>query len=341
MNQAERTLRRIDDIQQRHRSLSFAFAVFKRFGEDNAVGLTVQLTYAMFVTVFPLLLLLVTVLSIVLAGNSADYHRVLHSALADFPIIGQQLANGLHALKRSSSIALAVALIGLLYGCTRLAQVGLYAMEQVWRIPIADRPNFIKRMARSGAFLAILGVDVVLTTILSGFGTFGRHNVWLGALGEVLSFALNVVLTLAIFHVLTPKSMSWRRFLPGSIFAGFAWTALLAAGGYVVGHDLKGASALYGTFGFVLGLLAWISLGAQVFLYAAEINVVVVEHLWPRSMLQPPLTEADQRSLAAQAQEHQYRPEQFVTTGFTEAAMTEQEYREQDYQVAKSDQATS
>jgi uncharacterized BrkB/YihY/UPF0761 family membrane protein len=74
----------------------------------------------------------------------------------------------------------------------------------------------------------------------------------------------------------------------GSIVGGVAWQALLAAGGYLVGHNLKHASEVYGFFAVVLGLLSWLYLGAQLTLYAAEVNVVRTRHLWPRSLLQPP-----------------------------------------------------
>jgi hypothetical protein len=44
---------------------------------------------------------------------------------------------------------------------------------------------------------------------------------------------------------------------------GVAWQALLAVGRYLVGHNLKHASEVYGFFAVVLGLLSWLYLGAQ------------------------------------------------------------------------------
>jgi uncharacterized BrkB/YihY/UPF0761 family membrane protein len=67
-----------------------------------------------------------------------------------------------------------------------------------------------------------------------------------------------------------------------------AWTTLQAIGGYIVSHQLQGASDTYGTFAIVIGLLAWIYLGAQVTLVAAEMNVVRKRRLWPRAIVQPP-----------------------------------------------------
>lgn len=326
MNTFERTVRRIDAFQQRHLVPSFIFGIVKKYGDDNAGNLAVQLTYAMFVTVFPLLLLLVTILGIVLADDHSARLRVLHSALGQFPIIGQQLGHNVKAMKRSSVFGLIVGILGLIYGSTGLAQAGLYSMEQVWNIPSVARPGYLVRMRRSAIFLLVLAVGLILTTALSGFGTFGKHNFWLGVLGELLAALLNVILYLAAFRTLTPSQVATRSLIPGVITGGIAWTILQAAGGYVVGHDLKGASAVYGLFGIVLGLVAWIYLGAEVTLYAAEINTVVHHRLWPRGLIRPPLTDADQRSLSLQVTQNQQRPEQEVTTRFKVEPMTQDEY---------------
>lgn len=333
MNALEATLRRVDGAQQRHTIPAFLIGVMKKFGDDNAGALTVQVTYAMFVTVFPLLLILVTVLGIVLADNPSDRQRVLNSAFGQFPIVGQQLAHNLHAMKRSSVFGLVVGVIGLVYGSTGLAQAGLYSMEQIWNIPSAVRPNYLTRMARSIIFLCLLAVALILTTALTGFGTFGRHVFWLGVLSELLGLLLNVGFYFAAFRTLTPKQVTARSLLPGVVIGGAAWTILQAVGGYVVGHDLKGASAVYGMFGLVLGLVAWIYLAAEITLYAAELNTVIYHRLWPRSMVQPPLTEADQRSLALQATQNQRRPEQVVVTRFRNRPMSQDEYRQRGYQT--------
>lgn len=157
----------------------------------------------MFVTIFPFLLLLVTILGIVLAGNPADRQRVLHSAFGQFPIIGEQLAHNVHELKRDSAFGLVIGILGLLYGTTGLAQAGLYSMEQVWNIPSAVRPNYLTRMARSLTFLVVLAVGLILTTALAGFGMFGRHNQWLAALGEVLA----LMITSASIWLLSVRSL--------------------------------------------------------------------------------------------------------------------------------------
>ena len=75
---------------------------------------------------------------------------------------------------------------------------------------------------------------------------------------------------------------------------------------------------MYGIFATVLGLVAWLYLAAEITVYCAEINVVLARRLWPRSIIQPPLTEADRASLALQALANQRREEQQVVVTFTD-----------------------
>ena len=79
---------------------------------------------------------------------------------------------------------------------------------------------------------------------------------------------------------------------------------------------LRNDSVTYGVFAAVLGLIAWTSLGASITVYAVECNTVLARHLWPRGMVQPPLTAADREVLSSIALEGKRRPEQYVAAGF-------------------------
>lgn len=320
MNFIERGARAVDAFQRRHSPIAFLFGISKKFGDDNAGTLVTNLAYSAFVALFPLLLILVTVLGIVLAGNPGLRASVLHSTFGEFPVVGQKLASNIDGLHRDSVIGLAVGLAGLVWGSTGLAQAGLFAMEQIWNLPGPERPNYPKRLLRSFGFLAVLGSGLVVSGFLASFGTFGRHNVILGVAGEIVAVVVNFGQYLAAFRLLTPKSVQTRDLVPGAAVGAVLWTLLLALGGYLIGHDLRNDSAVYGVFGMVLGLLAWVYLGAEISIYCAELNTVIKRRLWPRAMVQPPLTEADQRSMSLQATQNQRRPEQQVRVWFTEPA---------------------
>ena len=310
MKAIEKTMRRVDAAQQRFGPAALVFGVVKKFGDDNAGNLVTNLAYSAFLCVFPLLLILITVLNIVLVNYPSVRHSLLNSTLSEFPVVGTTLESNIHGLHRSSTIGLVIGVLALLWGSTGLAQSGLFSMSQIWNLPGPERPNYLSRLGRSFGFLAVLGLGIVVTTGLASFGTFGRHNIGLGIVAEVLAVAVNIATYFGAFRVLTPKVVQSRKLMPGAILGGVFWTVLLAVGGYLVGHDLKNDSVTYGVFAVVLGLIAWIFLGCELTIYAAELNTVLARRLWPRGMVQPPLTEADQQSLALQATQNQRRPEQ-------------------------------
>ena len=72
-------LRTLDRLQQRSPRLSFPAAVIKKFGDDEAGQLAALIAYYGFVSLFPLLLVLVTVLGFVAArwrhGNLDELHE--------------------------------------------------------------------------------------------------------------------------------------------------------------------------------------------------------------------------------------------------------------------------
>jgi len=97
---------------------------------------------------------------------------------------------------------------------------------------------------------------------------------------------------------------------------------LQQVGGILIAHDLAHASAIYGVFGIVLGLVAWFSLATTASLYAAELNVVLRRHRWPRALTPRPPTDADQEALRALAAQARMRPEQKIVVRFGVGAAT-------------------
>ena len=315
MNPFERTLRAADRAQQARRAPGFVVGVVKKFGDDRGGMLAALITYYAFAAVFPLLLLLTTGLGFVLRGNHGAQDAVLHSALADFPIIGNQLSQNVHSLQ-GTDVAVVIGVLGLLYGSLGITQVLQFAMAQVWNIPGAERPGFLPRLGRGLLLFVALGLGLVLSTATAGLVGFVAHGAlaWTG--GLLCSAAINVGLYLACFRILTPKEVTLRQLLPGCLVGGPAWTALQTFGGILVAHQLRHSTQVYGFFGTVLGLISWLYLGSQITVYAAEVNVVRARGLWPRALMQPPLTAADREVLDALVKQEERRPEQHVQSSF-------------------------
>ncbi len=324
MNGIERALRRVDGFQQHNRIAGFLFGVNKKYGDDRAGQLAALLAYYGFLTIFPLLLLFVTIMAMVAGGDPALAHRIEHSVFAQFPVIGSgsssthglSLADSIHALHEHSALGLVLGILGLLWGSQGVSQTGQFAMAQVWNVPGVERPNYWARFARTWIFLGVLGIFVVLSFALAGVASWGQHPLLIHVGGVVGSLVVNAIAYLLAFRVLTPKQVATRSLVPGVLIGATFWTVLQNVGTEIVEHQLRGASQVYGAFAVVLGLIAWIYLAMNLTMYAAEANVVLARRLWPRSMLQPPLTAADERVLAAIAKQETRRPEQRVDVGF-------------------------
>ena len=313
-------MRRVDGFQQSHRRVGFVFGVVKKYGDDHASQLAALITYYSFLSLFPLLLVLVTILGLLVGGSSSIAHHVKASALGQFPVIGPQLKGSIGTL-HGSPIALVVGLLGLIWGSLGASQAGQYAMAQVWNIPMVERPGFVPRLVRSLLLLVTLGVFLVVSTALSGFTTFaGSQGPAIRVGAGLLSVLVDFGLFLAAFRILTPKEIRTGELVTGAVAGGIAWAVLQISGTALVAHELRHMSQTYSVFASVMGLLWWLYLSAQVVLYVAEINVVRSRRLWPRSLVQPPLTSADRDMLVSYATEQQRRPEQRVSVGFDHGA---------------------
>jgi inner membrane protein YhjD len=308
-------LNRVDRWQQRHRAPGFVVGVVKKYGDDRGSQLAALVTYYGFLAMFPLLLVFVTVLGYVAHDDPGLRHDLLDSALADFPIVGQELRRNVGALG-GNGVALVVGLLALVWGSLGGAQIAQHAMAQVWNVPGARRPGFVPRLVRSLLVLAVLALAIVGTAALTTVTTLVPGGSAIPILSTLLVVVLNVGLYWLAFRVMTPGEVASRDLVTGAIVGGVAWTALQAIGSLLVARQLRHTSELYGTFGVVLGLLFFLYLAAEIMVYAAEVNVVKARHLVPRSLVAPPLTEADEQVLTDVAETEQRRPEQTVDVSF-------------------------
>jgi YihY family inner membrane protein len=305
----------LDRRQQQAPRISFIAAVIKKFGDDQAGQLAALIAYYGFVSLFPLLLVLVTILGFVLQGDPSAQASVLHSTLSQFPVIGTQLQSNIHSLK-GSGVSLAIGLVGSLLAGLGITGATQNAFNQVWHVPHKDRPNFLGTRLRGLGLLLILGVLAIVSTVAAGFVTAGGHS-GLAILGGVLvALAVNLLLFFTAFRLLTAAEIETKDLIPGVIVAAILWQILQHVGGYYVDHVVRHAKETSGLFAFVLGLLAWLYLGGQVTLIAAEINVVRARKLWPRSFFSEPLLEADKRAMTSSAEVEERVDEENVEVSF-------------------------
>ncbi|ORW32611.1 ribonuclease BN [Mycobacterium paraense] len=310
----------LDRLQRRNRVVGVVIAVIYKYLDDQGGYLSALITYYGFVSLFPLLLLLTTGLGVILAGRPDLQDQVLHSTLSQFPVIGSQLhqPEGLSG----GAVAVVVGIAGALYGGLGVGQAVQNAMDSVWAVPRNKRPNPIWSRVRSALLLLVLGSAAVASTALSAvgqatssLGIFGKFGLTLAAI------AINGLICLVAFRVTTARQLTYRQVWPGALAAAIIWQILQRFGAGYVAHTVKTASATNSVFALVLGLLAFLYLVSTTLVLCAEINVVLVEHLYPRALLTPfvddaDLTEADRKTYAKRAKAERVKGFQRVSVRF-------------------------
>src|SRR6202035_3641642 len=287
MSAIERPLRGVDRFQQRLPVLAFPVGVWSKFNDDQAGNLAALIAYYAFAALFPLLLVLVTVLDIVLKNDPSLRDSLLNSALSQYPVIGPQIKSNLGSIG-ASGLPLVIGVVFLLLGARGVAGAMQNAMYEIWGIKKERRPGFPLQQLWAFALVLTVGIGFIVTTFLSGVAG-GAGHLLNGAVAHVGAVAISLVLNVGVFwlsfKIATAWQVPWRELRIGSAIAAVCWQALPGGGGYVGGHQLHRANELYGIFGVVLGLLAWLFLQAEVTLYAAETDVVLARRLWPTSVL--------------------------------------------------------
>jgi membrane protein len=314
---------RLDGFQRRHTWLGFPLAVVYKFIDDQGGYLAALITYYGFVSLFPGLLLLISVLGYTLQRDPGLQQALLGSALQQFPIIGPQLQQNVGSI-HGSGLGVILGILGAVYGGLGVSVAIQTALNRVWAVPRYARPDPVVSRLRGLVLFVLLGGVVLMTTALAAVGPVAAGygldaGVRIAAI--TVSMIVNVGAFLVGFRVLTARDVPLAELMPGAIGAGVAVQVLQTGGALFVSHVLSGASQIYGVFGLVLGLLAYLYLQAVIVVFCAEINVVRARRLWPRNLLTPfvndvELTAADRASYRSYVNSERFKPSQQVQTTF-------------------------
>jgi YihY family inner membrane protein len=302
-----RLLGRFDRFHQRHPVIAVPFAVFKRFGEHDGGRLAATVSYYSFFSVFPLLLVFVTILGRVLRDDPELREELLDGALGQIPVIGTQLA-GTEPLP-GSGLVLVVGLLTALWAGLGAVGALQHALQIIADVPAHDRGNFFVKKIREVVFLVFLGLGLAVSTFVANLTTLFDVGWVAGLAGLAATATVNAGLLLMMFRVLLAGRRPLRRQLPGVAVGAVLLVALQQLGSFIVRRYIAGASDTYGTFAIVIALLSWFYLLSTVVLMSAELNTVLADRLSPRRLLgSGPPTDADRRAALLDVQRVQRDP---------------------------------
>lgn len=285
---------RLDRYQRGHAWISFIYAVVKKYLDDEAGHRAALLAYYGFLSIFPLLLVMTSVLKLLLHNDVALSDQFVGSAITYFPSIGHDLQQNVHTIGRTG-VALIIGILLTLFGARGVADVLRSSLDHIWQIPYARRSVFPVTLFRSMAILIVGGLSLVIAPIISGYIVIFGHNWFTNVLSAtVIAAALFWVIIYVVkvgSSVYHPLGDIWL----GALLAAVTLEILQSLGGLILGYELQRLDSLYGLFAVVLGLIFWLYLQTQILLFAFEADSVRVFRLWPRS-LRAPLTRGDHRA---------------------------------------------
>lgn len=272
----------LDRWQQSRRVPGLLFAVVLKYRSDGGGRWATLLAHYGFVSLFPFVFLLVTLLGSALPGDPAWQHRILHSALAGLPISGPRASV---ASVHESASATLVGLLLAIYGGGAVLRTAHAALDVVWATPAGSVGAYVRTHLRVAASGAVLLVVTIAAAVAGGLTTSASS---LPGETRLLSLAISTLLStgvfLFVFRTLTEARATWRSVAPGALTGALGWTLLHLIGGIYIQHVVRQASPTYGTFAVVIGILAWLYLQARLLLLAAELNVVLAKGLWPLAL---------------------------------------------------------
>jgi membrane protein len=299
-----------DRLQRKHGVLGFPYAVVKKYGDDAGGREAALITYYGFLSIFPLLLLGVAVLSRVLAGNPDLRERLINAVVPE--ALRSTVEHSLTTLP-TSTVPFVFGLLGLLYSGTGVVFSVYQTLNHVAAVPHRLRAPFLSRYVRVFVMLAALllgglaaGALTVVATALPGQPGLQRAA---AVLGSVLGSALVAfaVLLLAA-RLLLARPAPVRALWPGAVLGAAVVTLVLNVGAPLLARLVTKAGPVYGSFATVAGMFALLYLIGQALVYAAEVAAVRYARLWPRAVDLNHPTEADVRALTLLAREQERIP---------------------------------
>lgn len=308
-------LNALDSFQQKYKVLALPFAIVKKYGDDNGGYQAALMTYYGFLSVFPLMLVMVTVLQLVFNDNPAVRTEIIEGIRAFFPLLGDQLQQNVHSIGKTGA-GLAVGLLVAFYGARGAADVFRHIMNDIWQVPRMRRAGFPKNIMDSLVIMATATLGFVATVAVSAFSTTLGHSVWVKILVNIAGLLVIFGVLLFISRWATMRRVPFKDMLFGSATAAVIIQILLTFGSILVAHQLKNLNALYGTFAIVLGLLFWIYLIAQVVVYAIEIDSVRHFKLYPRAIQGDKPTPADLKAYELYVHVDQFIPKEHIDVRF-------------------------
>jgi len=267
----------IQRMRERSAPLDFVFSGIDGFVRHRTGRHAALLAHYGFLSVFPLLVVMTTILGYLLESYNWLREQIVDSAFANIPFIGQQIQKNPSEI-HGNIVVLVVGLFTALWAGTKCFVAAQQAMNDIWEVPEAERPNLARSRGRALIAIGVVGTAQIGSAIVTGIVGISGVS-WLNrVLLVAAAIAINITVLTAAYRVLTARALTRSQLLPGAIGAGLAFSVLQLIGTTLVQRAIQNASPVYGDFATVIALLSWLSLHAIAALLGVEANAALDRH---------------------------------------------------------------
>jgi len=271
----------LNHFQARHWILAFPIAVSRKYSDDKASRLAALLTYYGFISVFPILLLVVAILQLALKNNPKLMQDIINAIVV--PELRGTVERALHNLP-PAGIPLLIGAVSLLLAGMGGAYAAYATVTQVLHVPYRRWFGFAPRYLRVIATLllvifGVIAMGAIITLSSKTHVPILKTPAW----SFIISVGFLWLLLYLSIKLLSPRPTTLHEVWLGCTLAAIALQTLIYLGGWLLSLLVAQKSAVYGTFASFIGLLALVFLMAQALVISAEISTVWAWRLWPRS----------------------------------------------------------
>jgi membrane protein len=257
-----------------------------RYREDLGDRLAAAVTYYGFLSLFPILLLGLSILGYVLAGDPDRQLEVFSSITSSLPGVGNAIVENLRTVMENRGSAGLVGLVGLAFSGLGWIDALREALRAVWHQP-KPQMNIVKRKLVDILVLAGLGVTVFVSLAvgvvgagitewvlgLVGLDGSGLATVTLAIVAYAFAIVADTMLFAFLFYRLPAVARPKSRVFRGAVFGAVGFNILKLVGTVYIGRTVSNGVEVYGTFAVVVGLLIWINLVSRFVLFSAAWTV--------------------------------------------------------------------
>ncbi len=227
-------------------------------------------TLALFLSLFPLMLVGLAVVGFVSSGGD-DLTADIIDALGVTGSARDTVVDAVRAAEDSKAATSVIGFLGLVWSGLGVVAAIQHVCNRAWQIEGRGIRDKLDELLWLGGSVVLVGGMLTLSALLNVVPG------WLAPLNVLAGVALTILFFLFTFRVLTSRPLPLRTHLPGALAAGIGFHVLTVIGTTVLPGRVQSSSAVFGSIGVVLALLAWLVLFGKLLVYAVSLNVVLHE----------------------------------------------------------------